>query len=175
LLISCGKTEQVELGQHIDMGPYTFEVAGAKKGRTQISDRRMASIEVLFRLHRDDTAPFTTDFDHSFRNRMQLVDTAGNTFQVFLTPNTQEYEMSLGGEAKPVAGYWPTSREVYRAGRRRSDTYRASIALDPLYMGRGMNIQQREHIGETAADFRLIIDNPKREGDQPGHVVIQLH
>ncbi len=135
----------------------------------------MASIEVLFRLYRDDTAPFTTDFDHSFRNRMQLVDTAGNTFQVFPTPNTQEYGMSLGGEAKPIPGYWPTSREVYRAGRRRSDTYRASIALDPVYVGRGMKIQQREHVGETVSDFRLIIDNPKREGDQPGRVVIQLH
>ena len=175
LLIACGRTEQGEVGQRIDMGPYTFEVGGAKKGRTQISDRRMASIEVLFRLRRDDTAPFTTDFDHSFRNRMQLVDTFGNTFAVFLHPNTQEYEMSLNGEMKPVAGYWPTSREVYRAGRRRADTYRASIAIDPLYVGRGMKIQQREHIGETVSDFRLIIDNPRREGDQPGRVVIQLH
>src|SRR5260221_1068419 len=89
--------------------------------------------------------------------------------------NTQEYGMSLDGEAKPIAGYWPTSREVYRAGRRRSDTYRASIALDPVYVGRGMSIQQLMPIGETVSDFTLIIDNPKREGDQPGRVVIQLH
>ena len=165
----------MELGQHIDMGPYTFEVAGAKKGRTQISDRRMASIEVLFRLHRDDTAPFTTDFNHSFRNRMQLVDTAGNTFQVFPTPNTQEYEMSMGGEAQPVAGYWPTSREVYRAGRRSSDTYRATIPLDAEYDNRGRERGAHERFGDAVSDFRLIVDNPRRMDDQPGRVVIQLH
>ncbi len=175
LLIACGRTEQYQMGQRIEMGPYTFEVAGAKKGTAQISDRRLASIEVLFRLHRDDTAPFTTDFDHSFRNRMQLADTAGNTFQVFPIPNTREYSMSLGGEAIPVSGYWPTSREVYRAGRRRADTYRASIALDPLYMGRGLTIKHREQIGQAVSDFKLIIDNPNRESDQPGRAEVQLH
>ena len=174
-LVACGRTEQYEMGQRIEMGPYTFEVAGAKKGITQISDRRLASIEVLFRLHRDDTAPFTTDFDHSFRNRMQLADTAGNTFQVFPIPNTQDYQMSLGGEATPVPGYWRTSPEVYRAGRRRADTYRASIALDPLYVGRGLTIKHREQIGQTVSGFKLIIDNPQREGDQPGRAVVQLH
>ena len=155
------------------MGPYAFDVADAKRGTTEIAFRTIATIEVLFRLYRDNTTEFT--FDRSFAHKMQLVDTAGNTFQVFPTPNTQEYGMSLGGEAKPIPGYWPTSREVYRAGRRRSDTYRASIALDPVYVGRGMKIQQREHVGETVSDFRLIIDNPRREGDQPGRVVIQLH
>src|SRR2546425_9593881 len=96
LLIACGRTEQGQLGQRIDMGPYTFEVAGAKKGTTQAGTRN-ATIEVLFRLYRDDTAPFTTTFNRSFDNKMQLVDAAGNTFLVFPVPNTQEYVVGGGG------------------------------------------------------------------------------
>jgi len=172
LLIACGRTEQYQMGQRIDMGPYTFEVAGAKQGTTQAGTRN-ATIEVLFRLHRDDTAPFTTTFDRSFESKMQLVDAAGNKFQVVPVPNTQEYRVSAGG-LTPVAGYWSASPEVHRGGRVRSDTYRASVVLDPLYMGRGLKIRHREHIGETISDFRLIVDNPQRDGDQPGRVVIQL-
>src|SRR5260221_14589102 len=89
--------------------------------------------------------------------------------------NTEEYGMSLDGEAKPIAGYWRTTREVYRAGRRSSDTYRASIALDPAYDNRGRERGHHERFGETVSDFRLIIHNPRREGDQPSRVVIPLH
>jgi hypothetical protein len=173
-LVGCGRTEQHQLGERVDMGPYTFEVAGAKKSSIHISNRTLPSIEVLFRLHRDDTAPYTTDFRHSFMTRMQLVDAAGNTFRVVLQTNSQEYRMDLGGNATPVPGVWRTSREVYRAGRLRSDTYRASVALDPVYLGRGMELRQHENIGKNVSDFRLIIDNPDRTGDQPARVVVQL-
>ena len=172
-LVACGRTEQYQMGQRIDMGPYTFEVAGAKKGTTQAGTRN-ATIEVLFRLHRDDTAPFTTTFDRSFERKMQLIDAAGNTFQVVPVPNTQEYRVGAGG-LTPVAGYWSASAEVRRGGRVRADTYRASIALDPVYVGRGLTIKHREQIGQTVSGFKLIIDNPQREGDQPGRAVVQLH
>jgi hypothetical protein len=155
------------------MGPYTFEVAGAKKGTTQAGTRN-ATIEVLFRLDRDDTAPFTTTFNRSFENKMQLVDAAGNTFLAFPVPNTQEYVVGSGG-LTPVAGYWRASAEVHRGGRVRADTYRASVVLSPSYMTGLGKVRHRENIGTTVSDFKLIIDNPDRGGDQPGRVVIQLH
>jgi hypothetical protein len=174
LSIACGSTEQYQMAQRVDMGPYTFEVAGAKTGFTRAAPRN-PTIEVLFRLHRDDTAPFTTDFADSFKRRMQLVDAAGNTFVVFPVPNTQEYQIGGVGDATPIRGYWAPSAEVHRGGRRRADTYRASVDLSPAYMTGMGNIGHRENVGKTVSDFKLIIDNPDRGGDQPSRVVIQLH
>ena len=176
LLAGCGRTEQYEMGQRIDMGPYTFEVAGAKTGSTQHSDRTVIpTIELLLRLVRDDTAPYTTDFAHSFRTRMQLVDATGNRFSVFPTTNTREYRV-IQGEVTPIGSYFPTSAEVYRGGRKRADSYRASVELNPEYVGldRGMKVMHREGVGTAVSDFKLIIDNPDRQGEQPGRAEIPL-
>jgi hypothetical protein len=172
--IACGRTEQYEMAQRVDMGPYTFEVAGAKTGFA-LFGTRTATIELLFRLYRDDTAPFTTDFTESFTNRMQLVDAAGNAFVVFPVPNTDDFHVGGRGELTPVEGYWRTSPEIHRGGRVRADTYRASINLSSSYMTGMGEIRYRENVGNTISDFKLIIDNPDRRGDQPGQVVIQLH
>ena len=175
LLAGCGRTEQYDMGQRIDMGPYTFEVAGAKKGSTQHSDRTViATIELLLRLVRDDTAPYTTDFAHSFRTRMQLVDATGNTFRVSPRTNVRDYKVDLHGEVSPIGSYFPTTTEVYRGGRKRADSYRASVEINPEYLGRGMNVMHREGVGTAVSDFKLIIDNPDRQGDQPGRAEIPL-
>ena len=175
LLAGCGRTEQYEMGQRIDMGPYTFEVAGAKRGSTQHSDRTViATIELLLRLVRDDTAPYTTDFAHSFRTRMQLVDATGNTFRVSPRTNVRDYKVDLHGEVSPIGSYFPTTTEVYRGGRKRADSYRASVELNPEYVGRGLNVMHRQGVGTAVSDFKLIIDNPDRQGDQPGRAEIPL-
>ena len=177
LLAGCGRTEQYDMGQRIDMGPYTFEVAGAKKGSTQHSDRTViATIELLLRLVRDDTAPYTTDFAHSFRTRMQLVDATGNTFRVSPRTNVRDYKVDLHGEVSPIGSYFPTTTEVYRGGRKRADSYRASVELNPEYVGldRGMKVMHREGVGTAVTDFKLIIDNPDRQGEQPGRAEIPL-
>ena len=144
VVFGCARTEAYQLGQRIDMGPYSFEVAGADEG-TWASE---PTISILFRLDRDDTAPFTTDFWQSFVYKMEIVDAAGNAFPVDPQPQSP----------------------VYRAGRYRSDRYLAEVKLSPFHEG----VRNSARIGKTAGDFRLIIDNPAPEGDQPRRVAIQL-
>ena len=141
----CARTEEYQLGQRIDMGPYSFEVTRAEKGTWASTP----TIDISFRLTRDDTAPFTADFNSSFAFKMEVVDAAGNTFTV--APHAVS--------------------PVYRAGRYRSDRYRAEVRLSPSLEG----VRDGTRIGNAVEDFRLIIDNPAREGDQPRRVVIPLH
>ena len=144
VLVGCARTEEYQLGQPIDMGPYSFVVASADEG-TWASE---PTLSILFRLNRDDTAPFTTDFWQSFLDKMEIVDAAGNTFTVDPHPQSP----------------------VYKSGRNRSDRYVAKVKLSPSFEG----VRDRDRIGKTASDFRLIIDNPAPEGDQPRRVAIQL-
>jgi hypothetical protein len=143
-MLGCAKAEEYQLGQPIDMGPYSFEVVRADKG-TWAS---MMTVNISFRLTRDDTEPFTTDFSSSFAFKMELVDEAGNTFTV---------------DPHPVD-------PMYRAGRQRSNRYRAEVRISPSMEG----VRNAAQLGKAVADFRLIIDNPARQSDQPRRVVIQL-
>jgi hypothetical protein len=142
--LGCAIAEEYQLGQRIEMGPYSFEVVGADRG----SWASMPTVNISFRLTRDDTEPFTTDFNSSFAYKMELVDRAGNSFTV---------------DPHPVA-------PVYRAGRHRSDRYRAEVRISPSFEG----VRNATRLGKAVADFRLIIDNPARQGDQPRRVAIQL-
>jgi hypothetical protein len=92
----------------------SLEVAGAKTGFA-LFGTRSATIELLFRLYRDDTAPFTTDFTESFTNRMQLVDAAGNAFVVFPVPNTDDFHVGGRGELTPAEGYIPIVGPISQA------------------------------------------------------------
>jgi hypothetical protein len=143
-LVGCTATEDYRLGQQIDMGPYSFEVVGAETGRWSSTP----TINISFRLNRDDTLPFTTDFQSSFGYKMELVDAAGNAFPV---------------EPRSVS-------PVTRNGRQRSNQYRAEVRLSPSHEG----VRDRSRIGKAVGDFTLIIDNPAREGNQPRRVAIPL-
>jgi hypothetical protein len=129
----------------MEMGPYSFEVVSAEKGAQWASS---PTINIRFRLHRDDTAPFTTNFTSSFAFKMELVDAAGNAFPV---------------SPEPVS-------PVHRAGRERSDTYLANVRLSPSHEG----VRDAARIGKEPVDFRLIIENPAPEVDQPRRVAIRL-
>ena len=144
LLAGCAGTEDYRLGQQIDMGPYSFEVVGADTGTWSSTP----TINISFRLTRDDTAPFTTDFHSSFGYKMELVDAAGNAFPV---------------EPRPVS-------PVTRDGRQRSNAYRAEVRLSPSHEG----VRDGSRIGKAVGDFTLIIDNPARQGNQPRRVAIPL-
>ena len=53
------------------------------RGRSwQSAEGPYYEIEVRFRLDRDDTAPFTTDFNESFLDAMRIVDAAGEHFRL---------------------------------------------------------------------------------------------
>jgi len=143
-LLGCAGTQEYQLGQPIDMGPYSFEVVSTDEGRWG----SVTTINIHFRLTRDDTAPFTTDFWESFVYKMELVDAAGNAFPV---------------DPHPVS-------PVYKGGRQRSDRYRAEVRLSPSHEG----VRDGSRIGKASGDFKLLIDNPAPEGDQPRRVAIQL-
>jgi hypothetical protein len=140
----CARAEEYALEQPINMGPYSFEVVSAEGGRWGSAP----TVDILFRITRDDTAPFTTTFKSSFGFKMEIVDTAGNAFPV---------------EPDPVS-------PVYRGGRYRSDRYLARVRLSPSHEG----VRDSARIGNTASDFRLMIENPAPEKDQPRRVAIPL-
>ena len=144
LLLGCADTKEYQLGQRIDMGPYTFEVASVQPGRWA----SVATINVSFNLLRDDTAPFTTDFWESFVYKMELVDRAGNAFPV---------------DPHPVS-------PVYEKGRQRSNRYRAEVRLSPSHEG----VRDAANIGKSTSDFTLMIANPAPQDGQPRRVSIQL-
>lgn len=143
-LTGCARAEEYALEQPINMGPYSFEVVSAEDGRWGSAP----TVDIRFRITRDDTAPFTTTFKSSFAFKMEIVDAAGNAFPV---------------EPDPIS-------PVYRGGRYRSDRYLARVRLSPSHEG----VRDSARIGKTAADFRLLIENPAPEKDQPRRVVIPL-
>lgn len=140
----CTGTEQYALEQPVSMGPYSFAVVSADEGRWG-SER---TVDIAFRITRDDTAPFTDTFKSSFAFMMELVDEAGNAFPV---------------EPDPVS-------PVYRGGRYRADRYVARVRLSPSHEG----VRDGARIGKTVADFRLMIENPAPQKDQPRRVAIPL-
>lgn len=144
LLAGCAAAEEYQVGQQIDMGPYSFSVVSADRGRWA----SVSTINIAFRVNRDDSAPFTTDFRSSFAYKMELVDEAGNAFPV---------------EPRPLS-------PVTRGGRERSSRYAAEVRLSPSHEG----VRDGARIGKATRDFRLVIDNPAREANQPRRVAIPL-
>ena len=57
-----------------------------------------------------------------------------------------------------------------KGGRERSDRYVAEVRLSPSHEG----VRDGSRIGKATKDFKLLIDNPAREGNQPRRVAIQL-
>jgi hypothetical protein len=146
----CDRPAPYEMGQTIEMGPFAFSVTTAAQGRSwQSADGPFHEIEVFFRLDRDETAPFTTDFNSSFIDAMRIVDAAGNT---------------IGCSPGAVNG-------AYKAGRFRSNQYRCLFRYSRSLDG----VTDFSKIGTRPADFQLIISNPDPKGNQPRRVTVQLH
>jgi hypothetical protein len=149
VIASCEQSVRYQVGQPIEMGPYSFSVTSPARGRSwQSAEGPYYEIEVRFRLDRDDTAPFTTDFNESFLDAMRIVDAAGNAF---------------GCSPGAVDG-------SYRAGRYRSDQYRCLIRYSQSSDG----VTDFAKVGTKPADFQLIIINPEPRDGQPRRVIVQL-
>jgi len=149
VIAACERPTRYQVGQPIEMGPYSFSVTSPARGRTwQSSEGPYYEIEVGFRLDRDETAPFTTDFNSSFLDAMRIVDAAGNAFSC-----------SPGA----VDG-------AYRAGRYRSDRYRCLFRYSQSSDG----VSDFAKIGTKPTDFQLIINNPEPRSGQPRRAIVQL-
>ncbi len=148
-LSACGGTTPAAIGEMLEMGPYMFSVVSATQGRQwESAEGTYREIVVRLRVHRDDTAPFTDTFSSSFIDRITIVDAAGN---------------SIGTSPSAVA-------PVHTAGRYRSEYYACLFRFSRSSEG----VRDFGRIGTRPQDFRLLITNPAREGQQPRRVSIQL-
>jgi hypothetical protein len=148
-LSACDGTTQSAIGEAIEMGPYTFSVISATQGKQwESAEGTYREIVVRLRVHRDDTAPFTENFSSSFIDSMSIVDSAGNSVRT---------------------GPAPVS-PVYTGGRYRSEYYQCVFR----YSRSSEGVRDFARIGTRPQDFRLLIANPAREGEQPRRVAIQL-
>jgi hypothetical protein len=149
VIAACERPTRYQVGQPIEMGPYSFSVTSPAQGRSwQSAEGPYYEIEVRFRLDRDDTAPFTTDFNESFLDAMRILDAAGNAF---------------GCSPSAVDG-------AYRAGRYRSDQYRRLFGYSQSSDG----VTDFVKVGTKPTDFQLIITNPEPKDGQPRRVIVQL-
>ena len=148
-LSACGKTTPAAVGEALEMGPYTFSVVSASQGKQwESSEGTYREIVVRIRVHRDDTKPFTDTFSSSFIDSIRIVDEAGN---------------SIGTSPAPI-------NPVQKNGRDRSEFYTCLFRFSKSSDG----VRDFEKIGTRPQDFKLMISNPVREGQQPNRVAIQL-
>jgi hypothetical protein len=150
LLVSgCDRTTEMAMGDAIEIGPYTFSVTSAERGRAwESAEGTYREIVVRIRVHRDDAAPFTDSFSSSFIDSMAIVDAAGNTVRT---------------------GPAPVS-PVYKGGRYRSEYYQCVFR----YSRSSEGVRDFARIGTRPQDFKLLITNAAREGEQPRRIAIQL-
>src|SRR5438445_2108020 len=116
LLLSCARPQPVAMNQSINMGAFSFSITGTEESEKTASQFEGGSwhqipitqVEIHFRVSRDDTRPFTTDFASFFRAGISIKDAAGNSFDLGLRP----------------------VQPTYSAGRYRSSEYVASVRID---------------------------------------------
>jgi hypothetical protein len=146
---ACDAAIQSQIGEPIEMGPYTFSIVSATQGQ-QWESVEGTYREVIVRVHvlRDDTPPYTESFSSSFIDSMRIIDAAGN---------------SIGATPMPMS-------PNYRGGRYRSEYYMCRFRFSRSSEG----VRDFERIGTRPHDFRLMITNPVREGSQPRKVAIKL-
>jgi hypothetical protein len=148
-LTACGQTTPAAIGEALEMGPYTFSVVSALQGKQwESAEGTYREIVVRIRVHRDDTKPFTDTFSSSFIDSIRIVDAAGN---------------SIGTSPSPVNPF-------QKGGRDRSEFYTCLFRFSKSSDG----VRDFEKIGTRPQDFKLMISNPMREGQQPSRVAIQL-
>lgn len=149
VLSACEGTTQSAMGEVIEMGPYTFSVISASQGKQwESAEGTYREIIVRLRVHRDDSAPFTDSFSSSFIEGMSIVDAAGNSVRTGPSPVSP----------------------IYKAGRQRSEYYQCVFR----YSRSSEGVRDFAKIGTRPQDFRLLISNPARQGDQPRRIAMQL-
>ena len=148
-LSACGKTTPAAIGEELNMGPFTFSVVSAAQGKQwESAEGAYREIVVRIRVHQDDTKPFTETFSSSFIDSIRIVDAAGN---------------SIGTSPSAVS-------PVQKAGRARSEYYTCLFRFSRSSDG----VRDFDKIGTRPEDFKLLINNPAPEGQQPRQVEIQL-
>ena len=154
-LVGCSSTKRYELGQTIEMGPFSFRVerASSKVGHESGRQRRVIEVDFWLLSGESDSGvalgPFFTPGNALVSHpHIKIEDRHGHEFP--------------GRVDVRDGDHWPVSfRLVGRGGFSPSERETAEeIAASHLEMG--------------PRDFRLYIRNPDRRGQQPRAVWIQL-
>jgi hypothetical protein len=103
------------------------------------------TILVELQLDQESSAPFRTPFGEFLVPHLAIVDGAGNSFEA--------------DAVSPVSGNALSSSE-----------WEVRFILRPTTDG----VRDRDHIGDSPSDFRLLIKNPEPRGDQARRVSIRL-
>jgi hypothetical protein len=140
------KTQEYRLEQPINMGPFSFEVERTEESVKLVhpSEGPNLEIRVYYRMLDNKTPQFGKTLDETLLG-VRIVDKANNTIE------------SGGGR-------------VLSGGRPHPSEWVDTFTVSPTLMG----VRDRAKLGQSASDFRLIIDNPDVRDGQPERVSIQL-
>ncbi len=140
------KAQEYRMDQPINMGPFSFEVERTEGSVKLVhpSEGPNLEIRVYYRMLDNKTAPFGKTFDETLL-RVRIVDKAGNRI---------EY----------------SGRGVVSGDRHHPSEWCDIFTVSPSLMG----VRDKAKLGQSASDFRLIIDNPDVRDGQAERVSIQL-
>ncbi len=156
-LAGCSMAQDHEMGQEIQMGPFTFEVRSASPSLDVRDTGRVRVISVTFRVLKDESRP-RIDFGEF------LSDMVGAP-RMMVFPHTTLVDSHGHKFKSDVRGTPPRAR------------FLITSALDLVEVMSDAERLQRfndAHLETQPSDYRLIIDNPERRKGQPRAVRIQL-
>ena len=159
-LAGCSMAEDYEMGQAIEMGPFTFEVRSASPSLDVRDTGRVRVISVTFRVLKDESRP-RIDFGEFLSDMVGFQ--ASPRMMVF--PHTTLVDSHGHKFKSDVRGSPPRAR------------FQITSALDLLeFNADAERIQgfNDAHLETEPSDYRLIIDNPDRREGQSRAVRIQL-
>lgn len=153
VLWACSQATEYQMGQAIEMGPFTFSVERASEKMSSLSKGpRSKTILVDFELDPERSSGAKVKFDDFLNN------TAGET-GMFIKPLVKVVDH----EGQEFLGL------LYRvSGRKR---WRAEFML--VVPRRGTKSAQ-DYLDRPMSDFRLLIENPGRRDGQPRRVSLRL-
>ena len=140
------KTQEYHIEQPINMGPFSFEVERTEEASKLVHPSEGPSLEirVYYRMLDNKTPPFGKTIDESLLD-VRIVDKAGNSIE--------------SGGPRVVSG-----------NRRHPSEWCDTFTVSPSLIG----VRDKARLGQSSADFRLIIDNPDVRDGQPERVSVQL-
>jgi hypothetical protein len=158
IVMGCAQPEEKVYGLYdpIEMGPWVFQVTGAK-GRTENRGIRLKVISVSLELENyqerhekpfDDFLNGRKQNSALIRPKIWLVSDAGKKFD---------------GSVSPKSG-----------GSMRSKRWNVAFELVEFSMRENSSDTAKRYFDSQPADFRLVIQNPDRREGQPREVAIQL-
>ena len=159
-LAGCSMAQDHEMGQEIQMGPFTFEVRSASPSLDVRDTGRVRVISVTFRVLKDESRP-RIDFGEFLSDMVGFQ--AAPRMMVF--PHTTLVDSHGHKFKSDVRGTPPRAR------------FQITSALDLVEVMADAERLQRfndAHLETQPSDYRLIIENPDRREGQPRAIRIQL-